>query len=98
MTGAAERLKEKFEQRAARADALAETPSSGREPLRFAAGLFRAQGRAASEVLSEHERGALTGTLERLVQLYEETGKKDQSDQWRKKLQKAKNAGKPVIH
>lgn len=65
MTGAAERLKEKFEQRAARADALAETPSSGREPLRFAAGVFRSQGRAASEVLAEHERGALSGTLER---------------------------------
>ncbi len=65
MNGAADRLQERFEQRAARADALAEAPSSGREPLRFAAGLFRAQGRAASGVLAEHGRGALTGVLER---------------------------------
>ena len=65
MSAAAERLEERFEQRAARADALAEAPSSGREPLRFAAGLFRAQGRAAFGVLAEHDRAALTGTLER---------------------------------
>ena len=67
MSAAADRLLERFEHRAARADALAEAPSSGREPLRFAAGLFRTQGRAASGVLAEHERSALTGTLERDV-------------------------------
>jgi hypothetical protein len=60
----ADRLTERFEERAVRADTLAESPSSGREPLRFAAGLFRSQGRAASGVLEEHARGPLSGTLE----------------------------------
>ena len=64
MTDAADRLQARFEQRAARAEDLAETPSSGVEPLRFAAGLFRAQARAASGVLQEHGRRALSGTLE----------------------------------
>ncbi|HZJ54434.1 MAG TPA: formate dehydrogenase accessory protein FdhE [Myxococcaceae bacterium] len=64
MNAAADRLQSRFEQRAARADALAEAPSSGREPLRFAAGLFRAQARAAAGVLQEHGRRALSGTLE----------------------------------
>jgi formate dehydrogenase maturation protein FdhE len=63
----AEPLAARFEARAARAEALTETPSSGREPLRFAAGLFRAQGRAATGVLEAHGRAALTGTLERDV-------------------------------
>jgi formate dehydrogenase accessory protein FdhE len=62
---AADRLQARFEERAARADALAETPSSGREPLRFAAGLFRSQGRAAAAVLEEHARASLSGALER---------------------------------
>jgi len=65
VSAAADRLLERFEQRARRAEALAETPSSGREPLRFAAGLFRAQGRAAGGVLVEHERTPLSGALER---------------------------------
>jgi formate dehydrogenase maturation protein FdhE len=60
----ADRLTERFEERAVRADTLAESPSSGREPLRFAAGLFRSQGRAASGVLEEHARGPLSGMLE----------------------------------
>ena len=64
MSDAADRLQERFEQRAARAEALAETPSSGVEPLRFAARLFRAQARAASGVLEEHGRRPLSGTLE----------------------------------
>jgi formate dehydrogenase maturation protein FdhE len=55
-------LPERFERRAARAEALAEGPSSGREPLRFAAGLFRAQGRAASQVLGLHSRTPLSGS------------------------------------
>ena len=65
MNDAADRLQARFEERAARADALAETPSSGREPLRFAAGLFRSQGRAAAAVLEEHARAPLSGALER---------------------------------
>jgi hypothetical protein len=39
-----------------------------------------------------------TGTLERLVQLYEETNRKDESDQWRKELQQAKEARKPAAN
>jgi FdhE protein len=62
---AADRLQGRFEQRAARAEALAEAPSSGREPLRFAAGLFRAQGRAAAGILEQHGRTPLSGALER---------------------------------
>ncbi len=44
---------------------LAGAPSSGREPLRFAAGLFRAQGRAAAGVLEAHVRAPLSGSLDR---------------------------------
>ena len=58
----AETLTQRFERRAARAEALSEGPSSGREPLRFAAGLFRAQGRAAAAVLELHARSALSGS------------------------------------
>ena len=65
MAPVAERLAARFEVRAARAEALAESPSSGREPLRFAAGLFRAQARAAAGVLEAQERDGLTGALER---------------------------------
>ena len=72
MTSAADRLQERFEQRAARAEALAEAPSSGREPLRFAAGLFRAQGRAAAGVLEQHARAPLSGTLDQDLPRIEE--------------------------
>jgi len=65
VSGAAERLTARFAARADRAEALAGTPTSGKEPLRFAAGLFRAQGRAAAGVLEEHARSPLTGELER---------------------------------
>ena len=67
MSDAADRLQARFEQRVARADALAEAPSSGREPLRFVAGLFRVQARAATGVLGEHERAPLSGALEQDV-------------------------------
>ena len=33
------------------------------EPLRFAAGLFRSQGRAAAGVLEQHARAPLSGSL-----------------------------------
>jgi len=61
----AEPLVQRFERRAERAEALSEAPSSGREPLRFAAGLFRAQARAATGVLEAHGRSALSGALDR---------------------------------
>ncbi len=64
MASGADRLLERFERRAARAEALADAPSSGREPLRFAAGLFRAQARAATGVLEAHDHQALSGSLE----------------------------------
>ena len=35
-------------------------------------------------------KGRLTDTLERLVQLYEATGKKDEAAKWRKELEEAK--------
>ena len=65
MAPSAEPLIARFEARAARADALADAPSSGREPLRFAAGLFRAQAGAAAGMLELHGREPLTGALER---------------------------------
>jgi tetratricopeptide (TPR) repeat protein len=39
----------------------------------------------------------LAEALERLVQLYDATGRKDQADQWRKQLEEAKAAAKPVV-
>ena len=66
MTSAAEeQLARRFELRIARAEALAQKPSSGREPLQFAAGLFRAQAQAAAAVLEVHRRKAtLVGSPE----------------------------------
>jgi formate dehydrogenase accessory protein FdhE len=63
-SAAEEQLGRRFELRIARAEALAETPSSGREPLQFAARLFRAQAEAAAEVLEVHRRTPLLGALE----------------------------------
>ena len=40
-------------------------------------------------------KARLTEALERLVQLYEATGKKDQADAWRKKLEETKAVAKP---
>ena len=65
MNAAADRLPGALRGAGGPGGVLAESPSSGREPLRFAAGLFRSQGRAASGVLEEHVRGPLSGTLER---------------------------------
>ena len=54
-----------FERRAARAEALAQESRTAEEPLRFAAGLYRAQGRLATAVETAHARNALCGQLER---------------------------------
>ncbi len=51
-----------FARRAARADLLVATSEAAREPLRFAAGLFRVQGRLATALLEEG--GPLSGRLE----------------------------------
>jgi hypothetical protein len=34
---------------------------------------------------------------EQLVRLYEATGNKDKADEWRKKLEEAKDTGKPAL-
>jgi FdhE protein len=51
-----------FEQRAARATALLASAPLVAEPLAFAAGLFRLQGRLAAAVLARHQDAALGGT------------------------------------
>jgi len=43
--------------------------------------------------MSKDEKLLLTQTLERLVQLYEATGKKDQAYAWRKRMRESKNVG-----
>jgi FdhE protein len=53
-----------FTRRAARADHLADRFPAAAGPLRFAAGLYRAQERVAAAVLAAHEREPLRGRLE----------------------------------
>ena len=53
-----------FERRAARAEALASEARTAAEPLRFAAGLYRVQGRLAATIESVHARRPLCGRLE----------------------------------
>jgi formate dehydrogenase maturation protein FdhE len=53
-----------FEKRAARAFALARESQTAAEPLRFATGLYRAQGRLAATILGSHAQSALSGRLE----------------------------------
>lgn len=52
-----------FERRAARAQLLAGEAVAAREPLRFAAGLYRVQGRLAARIEALHGRRPLTGRL-----------------------------------
>jgi FdhE protein len=51
-----------FETRAARASALVSAAPVAAEPLAFAAGLFRLQGRLAAAVLARHEDSPFAGT------------------------------------
>jgi formate dehydrogenase maturation protein FdhE len=53
-----------FERRAARAEALGAEARTAAEPLRFAAGLYRVQGRLAATVESAHAGRPLRGRLE----------------------------------
>jgi FdhE protein len=53
-----------FERRAARAELLAGQAETAREPLRFAAGLYRAQGRLAEQLESAHAGSRLSGHLD----------------------------------
>ncbi len=52
-----------FERRAERAESLAREALAAREPLRFAAGLLRVQGRLAAAIEARHARQALSGRL-----------------------------------
>jgi FdhE protein len=58
------RPSQEFERRAARAEALARESEAAAEPLRFAAGLYRAQARAAAAIDSAHAAEPLTGRLD----------------------------------
>jgi FdhE protein len=53
-----------FERRAARAELLAGKAEAARDPLRFAAGLYRAQGRVAEHLESAHAESPLSGHLD----------------------------------
>ena len=53
-----------FERRAARAELLAGQTAVAEEPLRFAAGLFRVQGRLARAIETAHRAEPLSGHLE----------------------------------
>jgi len=52
-----------FEDRAARAELLARTRPAGADPLRFAAGLLRAQAQAAAALADAHAERPLSGRL-----------------------------------
>ncbi|HEY6931036.1 MAG TPA: hypothetical protein VJA66_15285, partial [Thermoanaerobaculia bacterium] len=52
-----------FELRAARAELLLRLTPAAREPLQFAAGLYRVQARIASEIESANREEPLTGHL-----------------------------------
>jgi FdhE protein len=53
-----------FDRRAARADLLARGSPTAAEPLRFSAGLYRAQGALAEAITARHRRRGLSGRLE----------------------------------
>ena len=53
-----------FEKRAARAEILARGPLTAAEPLRFACGLYRVQGRLATTIESLHAERPLSGRLD----------------------------------
>ncbi len=53
-----------FERRAARAELLASRSPAAEEPLRFAAGLYRAQGRLAASLEAAHAEDPLSGHLD----------------------------------
>jgi FdhE protein len=57
------RTESAFGRRAARADALARVSVTAAEPLRFAAGLYRAQGRLAAALEALHTERPLSGRL-----------------------------------
>ncbi|HTD53376.1 MAG TPA: formate dehydrogenase accessory protein FdhE, partial [Thermoanaerobaculia bacterium] len=60
----ASKIVSEFERRAARAEVLALQTEVAREPLQFAAGLYRVQGRIAAVLEAAHGQDAWTGHLE----------------------------------
>ncbi|HET7453491.1 MAG TPA: formate dehydrogenase accessory protein FdhE [Thermoanaerobaculia bacterium] len=57
------RVAQEFARRAARAESLAPGSPAAEEPLRFAAGLYRAQGETAAALEALHARHSLTGRI-----------------------------------
>jgi formate dehydrogenase maturation protein FdhE len=64
------RIASEFERRAARAELLSRQAPVSEEPLRFAAGLYRVQGRIAADLENEHSDLALSGRLEADVERF----------------------------
>jgi FdhE protein len=64
-TAEVSRVASELERRAARAELLAREAPAAEEPLRFAAGLYRAQGRVAASLEARHRDEPLTGDLAR---------------------------------
>ncbi len=62
---AGSKLVSEFERRAARSELLAGQSGSAEDPLRFAAGLYRVQGRVAAELEAAHREEPFTGHLDR---------------------------------
>jgi formate dehydrogenase maturation protein FdhE len=58
-------LEEVFERREARASTLAAQTDAAAEPLRFAAGLYRQQGRLSALLREAHRQTSLSGRIER---------------------------------
>jgi FdhE protein len=58
------RIASEFERRAARAELLLRDAPSAEEPLRFAAGLYRVQGRIAAAIEASHGQDPLSGHLD----------------------------------
>jgi formate dehydrogenase maturation protein FdhE len=66
----------RFEKRADRAELLARDAPSVAEPLRFAAGLFRLQGRMAEALSARHREAPLSGRLESDVSRFADLAEK----------------------
>ena len=63
-TASPARAVSEFERRAARAELLIREAPAAEEPLRFAAGLYRAQGRVSDAIERSHAREPFTGHLD----------------------------------
>jgi formate dehydrogenase maturation protein FdhE len=64
ITANSSKIVSEFERRAARAELLARETAAAEEPLRFAASLYRVQGRMAGAVEAAHADDPLTGHLD----------------------------------